>query len=373
MTTCQCQKPLVNAHGCCGYCGKGVACPKCNAPLAGVAMTVQMEGEWVHLDCQAAKLAMVEHINEVMLPPSGAIADGLMEFVEKATDCRCGFLALGRPGETCSRCCKTVPVFNTTTIHVSGEIVDSPKGVEIQRDGGGTVFYNPPNDIDLDICPRCKVGRDSRFMVEGGACCYGCFEAWMFARIADLEAENSRLRIIQADRERKAANPAHIMQYHAQDAARTRTTQLEGLAKQFMRENRWRAGEVEMVEEVKGNCIVWHFRKRESANSAQSVDADRLAHATARWRDCLEVIEQTYKRHPNGVGVPQESIRGNALYVLDWRPDEPKRTDAVKVEHVVKVDGDTVEMICSVTDLETFASLVVGGPFPLEVESDGDE
>lgn len=379
MSTCQCQKPLVNAHGCCGYCGKAAsgqtAGGQAGTPRRVIDAVYLGGGKWREvyegesaadakrevLNQAAADInkvvdkigtlpagirdkmidaeietirfndggtlttyadgvkELVEPINEVMLPPSGAMADGLMEFVEKGqreatsrkddgsfpadmmrsafcarcalpgiyfplesadmevmtydmrtptflhqkckaeyeqsqkeireafTDCRCGFFALGLPGNPCKKCGKNVPVFNTTTVHVTGEMVDSEKGVEIQVDGGGTVFYNTPKPSDLE-------------------------------------------------------------------------------------------------------------------------------HATARWRDCLEVIEQTYKRHPNGVGVPQESIRGNALYVLDWRPDEPKRMDAVKVEHVVSVDADgMVNMVGSVTDVETFASLVVGGPFPLEVESDGDE
>lgn len=105
--------------------------------------------------------------------------------------------------------------------------------------------------------------------------------------------------------------------------------------------------------------------KEFSDNLRRDVEYRERVHIMRSWRNCLEVIEQTFKKHPNGVGVPMDVIKPNSLYVLDWRPNESDRFDGIRVEHVVSIENGMVCMANSHTDLETFAELVVAGPFSL--------
>lgn len=258
MTTCQCQKPLVNAHGCCGYCGKGVGINAVQPSLA------------------------CDHCGQRADRDNSCIITHRGKKVLLHLDCQVPF----EKGQAMER-------------SMSDEWIVS----------GMSASQVTPQDMKVQVI---EMGVDPAKVGGGGT---------VFYKVHPIEFS-------EAD---KAAIAAELAKVKSHD---------------FL--------------------LIPH-----------TVDTESLEHATARWRDCLEVIEQTYKRHPNGVGVPQESIRGNALYVLDWRPDEPKRMSAVKVEHVVTVDrvedlasgavtDGTVNMVGSVTDLETFASLVVGGPFPLD-------
>lgn len=79
----------------------------------------------------------------------------------------------------------------------------------------------------------------------------------------------------------------------------------------------------------------------------------------------LSIIQQTYKGRP--AGIDPAAIVPDALYVVDWRAESPERLDAVKVEWVEAVDREAGEATLrfGFTDLETFASIVVGGPFRL--------
>ena len=81
------------------------------------------------------------------------------------------------------------------------------------------------------------------------------------------------------------------------------------------------------------------------------------------FRHHVEVVERLCKGRK--AGIDKALVKPNCLYVLDWRPDQKERFDGVKVEHVLAVDGEEVTLPNSYTDLATFASLVVAGPFSL--------
>lgn len=77
----------------------------------------------------------------------------------------------------------------------------------------------------------------------------------------------------------------------------------------------------------------------------------------------IEVIQQEFKFHENGIS--ENLIRPNCLYVVNWCPDEPDKVDGIKVERVINIIDGVVTLEASLTDLETFASIVVGGPYQL--------
>lgn len=78
-----------------------------------------------------------------------------------------------------------------------------------------------------------------------------------------------------------------------------------------------------------------------------------------RLRDCLDVIQQIHKG--SAAGIPPEKVTPG-LYVVDWRINSDC-IDTVRVERVVEVRDDIVTFDPpSITDVETFASIVLAGP-----------
>jgi len=95
-------------------------------------------------------------------------------------------------------------------------------------------------------------------------------------------------------------------------------------------------------------------------------EEDRLRACLYRY---IEVVEQTYKGRPRG--IPPEQVRPDCLYVLDWRPERPRDLNSIRVEQVDAIEpGGWVRLRYGTTPLATFASLVVGGPFPLVEPTD---
>lgn len=83
-------------------------------------------------------------------------------------------------------------------------------------------------------------------------------------------------------------------------------------------------------------------------------------------RQCLEIIEQTYKGKP--CGVPENAILKHHLYVLDWKQGQEGGITVEWVEDIttvsyVGVETKIVHARGGITDLATYASIVVGGPF----------
>lgn len=77
-------------------------------------------------------------------------------------------------------------------------------------------------------------------------------------------------------------------------------------------------------------------------------------------RDCLDVIQQIHKG--SAAGIPPEKVTPG-LYVVDWRI-ESDCIDTVRVERVVEVkDGIVTFDPPSITDITTFAYVVLAGPF----------
>lgn len=82
------------------------------------------------------------------------------------------------------------------------------------------------------------------------------------------------------------------------------------------------------------------------------------------FRHYIEVVEHLCKERP--AGIAREQVKPDCLYVVDWLTEKPDRYDGIKVECVTAVNG---EEVCirgsSYTSLDTFASIVVAGPFSL--------
>lgn len=92
-------------------------------------------------------------------------------------------------------------------------------------------------------------------------------------------------------------------------------------------------------------------------DSPRSAEESRLRALLVRY---IEVVQRQNKGRP--IGVDPGHVRPG-LYVVDWRAGRPEDIDSVKVEEVEAVEGDEVRMRGSVTDLQTFASIVLAGPF----------
>lgn len=80
------------------------------------------------------------------------------------------------------------------------------------------------------------------------------------------------------------------------------------------------------------------------------------------------VINETYKNQPNGIGIPSELVMPGYTYVLGGRLGY---IEDIAVEYVESVDNGEVKtsladpdrQIINTYKLEEFASKVVGGPF----------
>ena len=79
------------------------------------------------------------------------------------------------------------------------------------------------------------------------------------------------------------------------------------------------------------------------------------------FQDCLDIIQRIHKGKP--IGIPVDKIVPG-VYVVDWRAEKADDLDTIRVERVVAVKDGMVEYIQpSFTDVETFASIVLAGPF----------
>jgi hypothetical protein len=80
------------------------------------------------------------------------------------------------------------------------------------------------------------------------------------------------------------------------------------------------------------------------------------------------VISETYKNQPNGIGIPSEMVMPGYTYVLGGRFGY---IEDIAVEYVESVDDGEVKTsladpdrrIINTYKLDDFASKVVGGPF----------
>lgn len=84
-------------------------------------------------------------------------------------------------------------------------------------------------------------------------------------------------------------------------------------------------------------------------------------HTLQFLRDCLDIIQRIYKGKP--IGIPVEKVVPG-LYVVDWRAEKVDDVDTVRVERVVEIKDGCVQFNPpSITDVATFASIVLAGPF----------
>lgn len=94
------------------------------------------------------------------------------------------------------------------------------------------------------------------------------------------------------------------------------------------------------------------------------IDPSVYDHLRNRFNHYAEALEQLCKGKPRT--TKPEDIKEKAIYVLDWRPDQPD-TDSITVDYVEKIyDLAGFKMVDSRNadcQLETFAEHVVAGPF----------